>query len=196
MAAFWHRAPSGDATSCPSRARRQRDACAGARAEKSTVVHPAAHPEPAAAGARATPRHSPPDRGADGELHPNSAAATIAVAPPPGLPARPGDVTVLAPNIVSVQHWDRLLGGLLYATSPRVDWASLLRRSFSVDVLECPKCRGRLKVVAVITEREPVQRILAHLGLPTDAPPVARARDPTDELDDDEALAQLSLNLV
>jgi hypothetical protein len=105
-------------------------------------------------------------------------------------------VTVLAPNIVSVQHWDRLLGGLLYATSPRVDWASLLRRSFSVDVLECPKCRGRLKVVAVITERDPVQRILAHLGLPTDAPPVARARDPTDELDDDEALAQLSLNLV
>jgi hypothetical protein len=66
-------------------------------------------------------------------------------------------------------------GGLLYATSPRVDWASLLRRSFSVDVLECPKCRGRLKVVAVITEREPVQRILAHLGLPTDAPPVAPA---------------------
>jgi len=112
------------------------------------------------------------------------------------LPARPGDVTVLAPNIVSVRHWDRLLGGLLYATSPRVDWASLLRRSFSVDVLECPKCRGRLKVEAVITEREPVQRILAHLGLPTDAPPVARARDPTDELDDDEALAQLSLNLV
>ena len=54
----------------------------------------------------------------------------------------------------------------------------------------------RLKVVAVITEREPVQRILAHLGLPTDAPPVARARDPTDEPDDDEALVQLSRNLV
>jgi hypothetical protein len=43
-----------------------------------------------------------------------------------------------------------------YATSPRVDWASLLRRSFSVDVLECPKCHGRLRVVAAITEREPV----------------------------------------
>ncbi len=34
--------------------------------------------------------------------------------------------------------------------------------------------------VAVITEREPVRRILAHLGMPTDAPPVARARDPTE----------------
>jgi hypothetical protein len=88
---------------------------------------------------------------------------------------------MLAPNMVSVQHWDRLLGGLLYATSPRVDWASLLRRSFSVDVLECPKCHDRLRVVAVITEREPVRRILAHLGMETDAPPLARARDPTDD---------------
>jgi hypothetical protein len=107
------------------------------------------------AGARAKPRHLLPDRGAHGERHPNSAAATIAVVPSPGSPARSGDVTVLAPNIVSVQHWDRLLGGLLYATSPRVDWASLLRRSFSVDVLECPKCRGRLRVVAVIPRESP-----------------------------------------
>ena len=81
------------------------------------------------------------------------------------------------------RHWDRLLGGVLYATSPRVDWATLLRRSFSVDVLECPKCHGRLRVIAVITEREPVRRILAHLGLPTDPPPLARARDPTDEVE-------------
>jgi hypothetical protein len=33
-------------------------------------------------------------------------------------------------------------------------------------------------VLAVITEREPVQRILAHLGVPTENPPLARARDP------------------
>ena len=95
------------------------------------------------------------------------------------------DVMRLAPNIISVRHWDRLLGGLLYAVSPRVDWATLLRRSFSVDVLECPKCHGRLRMIAVITEREPARRILAHLGLPTDPLPVARARDPT--VDADEA---------
>jgi hypothetical protein len=104
-------------------------------------------------------------------------------------------VIQLAPNIISVKHWDRLLGGLLYAVQPRVDWATLLRRSLSVDVLECPKCHGRLRVVAVITEREPVQRILAHLGLPTEPPPVARARDPTDDVGDDEAPAQLALGL-
>jgi hypothetical protein len=96
-------------------------------------------------------------------------------------PAARADVVVLSPNVLSVRHWVRLMGGILYAVTPRVDWATLLRRSFAVDVLECPKCHDRLRVLAVITEREPVRRILAHLGMPTEAPHVARARDPTDE---------------
>jgi hypothetical protein len=95
-------------------------------------------------------------------------------------------VIALAPNILSVRHWGRLLEGALYAVTPRLDWASLLRRNFDVDVLECPKCHGRLRVLSVITEREPTCRILAHLGLPTEAPPLARARAPTDEMDDVE----------
>jgi hypothetical protein len=107
----------------------------------------------------------------------------------------PGDVIQLAPNIISVKHWDRLLGGLLYAVQPRMDRVRLLRRSLSVDALECPKCHGRLRMLAVITEREPVRRILGHLGLPTEPPPVARARDPTGEVSDDEAPAQLDLSL-
>ncbi len=123
-----------------------------------------------------------PARPADG-----SAAVVMQLAPDvPSVTARSGDVVALAPNVLSVRHWDRLMGGALYAASTRIDWASLLRRSLDVDVLQCPKCQGRLRVLAVITEREPVRRILAHLGVPTDAPPVARARDPTDDLDDVE----------
>ena len=72
----------------------------------------------------------------------------------------------------------------------------LLRRTFDVDVLQCPKCHGRLRVLAVITEREPVRQILAHLGLPTEAPPVARARDPTDDAVDAEPSDQLELQLA
>ncbi|HTQ43805.1 MAG TPA: hypothetical protein VMI75_13680 [Polyangiaceae bacterium] len=50
--------------------------------------------------------------------------------------------------------------------------------------------------MAVITERDAARRILAHLGLPTEAPPIARARDPSeDNLDDDNA-AQLTLDLA
>jgi hypothetical protein len=137
--------------------------------------------------------HAARDRSAS--ARPATPASDLAmVATVPRTPG-PGDVIQLAPNIIAVKHWDRLMGGLLYAVQPRVDWATLLRRSLSVDVLECPKCHGRLRVLAVITEREPVQRILAHLGLPTEPPPLAPARDPTDDVGDDEAPAQLALGL-
>jgi hypothetical protein len=175
--------------------RERTGACAAAREDELTRVPRNARPEPQAAGEAA--RKAKPEQRASGEkAPPGVAAATPLEAPRPRSPVSPGDVIKLAPNILSVQHWDRLLGGVLYATSPRVDWASLLRRSFSVDVLECPKCHGRLRVVAVITEREPVRRILSHLDIPTEAPPLSRARDPTDEFDGDQTSAQLSLQLA
>jgi hypothetical protein len=43
---------------------------------------------------------------------------------------------------ISVRHVDRLLDGLLLATSPRVDWAKLLRRTYATDVLACAYCGG------------------------------------------------------
>ena len=119
--------------------------------------------------------------GSAGTMQPTTRANDVATsAAVLGAPL-PGDVIRVAPNIVSLTHWDRLPRGLLYAVRPRLDWPTLLRRSLSVDVLECPKSHGRLRV-AVITEREPVRGILAHLGMPTDAPRVARARDPTDDV--------------
>ncbi len=95
-------------------------------------------------------------------------------------------VAWLAPNVLSVRHWDRLLGGTLYAATPRVDWATLLRRTFSVDVLACDACHGRMRVLGRVTERDTVRAILERLAMAADAPRVARARDPTD----DEALEE------
>jgi hypothetical protein len=46
-----------------------------------------------------------------------------------------------------------------------------------VDVLACP-CGGRRAIVADISDRNVVVAILAHLGLPTEAPPIARAQRP------------------
>jgi len=91
----------------------------------------------------------------------------------------PADVTKLTPNIVSVRHWSRLLGGLLYATSPRLRWPQLLQRTFDVDVLECPKCRGRLRILEAVVETDAARQILERLGLPSDSPRLVRARDPT-----------------
>ena len=40
--------------------------------------------------------------------------------------------------------------------TPRIDWATLLKRTFGLDVLECSKCGGRMKVIACITEAEAI----------------------------------------
>jgi hypothetical protein len=94
----------------------------------------------------------------------------------------PDAARLLAPNVLSVKHWNRLVAGLLYADSPRIDWASLLRRSFEVDVLACPSCGERLRVLGEVTEPAMVTLVLESLGIPSRAPRVARARDPTELL--------------
>jgi hypothetical protein len=86
----------------------------------------------------------------------------------------------LAPNVLGVKYWSRLLGGLPYASSPRIDWANLLRRSFDVDVLVCPTCGERLRVLGQVTDPAMVGLVLESVGLPTEPPRVARARDPTE----------------
>jgi hypothetical protein len=97
-------------------------------------------------------------------------------------PAPLSDSIVLSPNVLAVRHWDRLLGGALYAATARVDWATLLRRSFDVEVLACAHCGGRLRVLGEVTDAAAIRLVLESLGLPTAAPCAARARDPTDLL--------------
>ena len=61
-------------------------------------------------------------------------------------------------------------------------WAALMRRVFDLDVLACPRCGGRLRVIATVQDPLAVQAILAHLGrslstteAPGPAPPVPAA---------------------
>ena len=63
-----------------------------------------------------------------------------------------------------------------------MSWARLLKRVFDIDIEHCPNCGGALKIIAPI-EDAPVmvrmalgQPLLAHLGLPTRAPPRSPAR--------------------
>jgi hypothetical protein len=62
----------------------------------------------------------------------------------------------------------------------RIAWAQLLRRIDLADVLAC-RWGGRRAIVGTISERAVVVALLAHLGLPTEAPPMARARSPAFE---------------
>ncbi|MBK7952107.1 MAG: transposase [Deltaproteobacteria bacterium] len=57
----------------------------------------------------------------------------------------------------------------------RIAWAELLKRVFEVDALRCPKCGGRMRLLAAITEASVAQRILERLALPPRAPPLATA---------------------
>jgi hypothetical protein len=65
--------------------------------------------------------------------------------------------------------------GRVRSVYSRINWAALLKRIYLHDVLACP-CGGRRRLLADITDKEIVVAILAHLGLPTDARPLARAR--------------------
>jgi uncharacterized protein YbaR (Trm112 family) len=46
----------------------------------------------------------------------------------------------------------------------------MMRRGFGLDVLACPKCGGRLRLLALIVERNTARKLLAHAHLPTDPP--------------------------
>jgi len=63
-------------------------------------------------------------------------------------------------------------------------WAELMRRTFGIDVLACPGCGGRLRLLALIEQARVVERILRHLGRPTDRPVPRPARPPPLPVDD------------
>jgi hypothetical protein len=43
-------------------------------------------------------------------------------------------------------------------------WAALMHRAFALEVLACPGCGGRLRVIATVQDPSVVRAILAHLG--------------------------------
>ena len=59
-------------------------------------------------------------------------------------------------------------------------WAALMHRAFDLDVLRCPRCAGRMELLATIDDPAVIHRIFAHLGLPgaRDGPEPAAAGSP------------------
>jgi hypothetical protein len=60
----------------------------------------------------------------------------------------------------------------------RYDWAALLKRVFGVDVLQCSRCQGKMRLIACIEEPDVATKILEHLGLRAEALPTLRAQAP------------------
>ena len=57
-------------------------------------------------------------------------------------------------------------------------WALLLARIYGAFPLLCPHCGGAMRIIAFITATVAIREILGHLGEPTSAPRLAKARGP------------------
>lgn len=62
----------------------------------------------------------------------------------------------------------------LYLKWYRARW---LKRVFAIDMERCPVCQqGRLRIIAAIMEGSVIKKILRHLKLAEDPPPIAPAQ--------------------
>ena len=51
-----------------------------------------------------------------------------------------------------------------------------MKRVWMIDVLTCPECGGRRRLLAFILKPSAIERILSHMGLATEPPKVHPAR--------------------
>jgi hypothetical protein len=45
-------------------------------------------------------------------------------------------------------------------------WAACVKRIYEVDPLECPKCKGRMRIIAFVQEPNAIKAMMKSLGLP------------------------------
>jgi len=107
----------------------------------------------------------------NGLLAPN-ALLRQAVSERAGLPVE-SEKAVVAQEQNSVATEEQA-SGRLYSSF----WAMLLVRIFEINPLVCPGCGGEMKIIAFVTEGQPIGRILQHIGEPDHAPAISPARDP------------------
>ncbi|PRP93297.1 hypothetical protein ENSA5_43190 [Enhygromyxa salina] len=60
------------------------------------------------------------------------------------------------------------------APTVRHAWAWLLQRVFAVDIMTCPRCGGRMRLVEIADSRDDVAGVLGNVGLGPRPPPRPR----------------------
>lgn len=61
---------------------------------------------------------------------------------------------------------------------PSKKWRELIRKVWEADPLLCPNCGREMRIVALINERDVIERILRYLGLWSGGSSARPARDP------------------
>ncbi|MGZ6069298.1 MAG: transposase, partial [Polyangiales bacterium] len=123
-----------------------------------------------------------------------TASTPVEPVPPPSADRRPTPPTAAVAARESIAHGvDRAsfarhtaahrhrLAPDLFATSRRLEWSKLLRRTFAAEVLECPRCRGKCTMIGAIQDPTEARRFLAALDQLSTPPLVPPLRQLTDE---------------
>jgi len=118
-------------------------------------------------------RHSPQERHHAAAVPPprrHSVRYAGVLAPASKLRARivPKPTVALAP-IAGESPEPKKVAGSRYRP-----WAELLKRCFSIDVLTCTGCGGRMRLVALVTEPASIRRFLRGVRETSDAPSARR----------------------
>jgi len=87
----------------------------------------------------------------------------------------------LRPRIVTLGRTTNSEPALIKTKRPHRAWADLMRRTFAIDVTTCPKCGGRLRLMAILLNPRAAVAILRSLGLPHERITLAPSRGPPDE---------------
>src|SRR5437899_715019 len=72
--------------------------------------------------------------------------------------------TALAPLAAGTENIEAKSGSRAWS------WAALLRRVFAIDVLACPHCGGRRRLIATLHDPVVIRKLLAHLGMARSGP--------------------------
>ena len=107
-------------------------------------------------------------------------ATTRFVIPDGGLVPRPGRNTIVYFGVLAAHSKGR--AAIVpcpedeRGVRPDASWAKLMKYSFGLDVLSCPRCGERLRFVEVVHDRKRVRELLEGLGFSTEILPLHPAR--------------------
>jgi Putative transposase len=79
-------------------------------------------------------------------------------------------------SVIPTPRQQGMDGEATHTGTPYWSWAQLLGRVFGLEMATCPLChQGTLRLIAVITQGKVISKILRHLKLSADPPPIAPA---------------------
>jgi hypothetical protein len=105
-------------------------------------------------------------------------AQVVPASPPVAAPPVPEQLALFGQSAVLLPITQQRQDPDTPSRPSRHAWAFLMQHVFAKDVLACPHCQGRLRIVEVAKTTESIARVLADAGIGPRAPPRPQAAWP------------------